>query len=233
MSFWENDECDSEVLDNPDVKFERDFSTVLDVELPDYMSEMIEHSLGVLTFADVLESGGRYVPRKVSLRNGGVENDAGGFVGGSIEGDATAYIESNYEAVVGCMMDMRKYLQSNDRFKPELVIYTKGHNSSSDKRCCLNIREFLKNEKLMASQSLFIQSANIDFQKVKLEWKNLVMARLIEEVATCYMRFAKKELVMNRQIVNYPHNEFFLYGKCWGAAYLCLYDELIKPRVDD
>lgn len=234
LKFWEDgDDADGEEELDDDSKFGRDFTSIIDIELPEEMCEMVEHSFTVLTYADVLESCGRYVPRKASKPVDSESVEAGGFDGSSLESDAIAYIDSNYDAVVGCLRDLRKYVSSNDRFKPELFIYTDGTYHSSDKKCCLNLREFLKTEELMATQCLVVQAAEIDFNKIKEEWKNLVMARLMEEVSMCYVRFVKKELILSGQDAEYPHSEFFMYGACWGAAYLCMYEELIKPRIAD
>ena len=225
LDCWDDGFVDGDM--GVDDKFNKEFSTIIDIDFSDDLADLVEHGLVVLTYMDVMSSCGRYIPRIVV----DAHRVDDGFTGASLDDDAVSYVEANFDAVIGCLRDMRKYLQSNERFKPELVICKGNVYDSTDKKCCLDICAFLKTEELMAGQCLSIQNEEIDFDKIKKEWKNLVMAKLIEEVATCYIRFAKKELVLDGSVGDFQHNEFFTYGRCWGAAYMGMYDELIKPRI--
>ena len=211
------------------VGYERDFSTIIDIECDDSYAEMVEHSVVVLTYADILESCGRYVPRRRVKSEKSIVVD--GFENPNMENDCADFAEGSFDAAVSSLRDLKTYLTNSDRFKPTLRLYSSGIYHSTDKECCLNITEFLKESYLKANQSLVVQSEHIDFGKIRDDWRLFAKARVMEELATCYARFVKKELILKGQDAKYPHNEFFTHGDCWGHAYICMYKELVEPTI--
>ena len=207
--------------------FCRDISTYLDIECDEYFGALVEHSYEILTYVDILNSCGRYVPRLCG-RNDDVSSDDGGMYEECCE-----HAKSTFNVAISSLRDYKKYNILNERFKPDFKIFSSKIHYSNDKDCWLDGSEFLKDEFITAEQSLIVQAEEIDYAKIKDDWKIYVVSRLIEEIAMSYVRFAKKELILSGCIGDYPHNEFFMHGECWGGAYLCMYNELIKPKITE